>query len=126
MGPVVEPIGSHTDPAGTQARTMAHYSALDATPDRTAPKGTVAFHRWRGQALSHAAARRELWRIHHARSTAWLRRELAGHEYRAGGYCRALNGENSARVALWYARMIRTELRRRGASAVLTRTGAQS
>jgi hypothetical protein len=107
---------------GTGSAAMALYAA----PDRTAPKGTVAFHAWRGRALSDAAARRELWRIHHRRSTAWLRRELAGHEFRAGDYCRRLNGENSARVALWYARLIRTELRRRGASATLTRQGAQS
>ena len=46
---------------------------LDITPDRTAPKGTVAFHAWRGQALTAAAARREIWRTHHQHSTRWLR-----------------------------------------------------
>lgn len=71
----------------------------------------------RAMALTHAAARRELWSQHHAHSTPWLRKRLAVHEYLAGDYCRRLNGDHSVRVATWYVRMIRSELRRRGVTA---------
>lgn len=119
-----------TLPAGGQGGADMALNAitdvLSVPPDRTAPKGTVAFHRWRGQALMHAAARREIWREHHGHSTVWLRRELARHQYHLSEFCRPYRSDHLRSVSLWYARMIRTELRRRGASAVLTRTGASS
>lgn len=87
---------------------------LNVKADRTAPRGTVAFHRWRGQAMGHASACRELWREHHVMSTRKLRRELAMHEFHLSDYCRPYRSGNLRRVSLWYVRMIRTELRRRG------------
>jgi hypothetical protein len=94
--------------------------------DRTAPKGTLAFHAWRGQALTAASARRELWRVHHQHSTKWLRAQLAMHEFHLTEYCRPYRSDNLRNVSRWYVRLICTELRRRGASASLTRQGSQS
>lgn len=80
----------------------------------------------RAMALSHASARRELWRQHRAMSTKDLRAELAMHRFHLSDYCRPFRSEHLRGVSRWYVRMIETELRRRGASGMLTGTNAQS
>lgn len=71
----------------------------------------------RPQALTLAAASRELWRKHHAMATTQLIRELRKHEFHLSDYCRPYRPENLQRVSLWYVRMIETELRKRGCLA---------
>jgi hypothetical protein len=114
-------IGADMTPSPASFRVMptadVAHAVTVALADRTAPKGTLAFHAWRGQALTAASARRELWRIHHQHSTKWLRAQLAMHEFHLSDYCRPYRSDNLRLVSRWYVRMISTELRNRGASA---------
>jgi len=81
--------------------------------DRTAPKGTVEFYTWRGQALMAASACRELWREHHVMSSDDLYDALQLHKFHLSDYCRPFRSENLRNVSRWYVRMIETEFRKR-------------
>jgi hypothetical protein len=89
-------------------------NVLEIKPDRTAPKGTVAFHAWRGRALMGSSARRELWREALCMETEQLRHEIKLYEYlTSDARCRAVRGDHMFRVDSWYLRMYRTTLRNR-------------
>lgn len=118
-------MGTYDQPTGTVSPYAGTTSPSQGTCDAHLGPA-VPSHAARGQALTHAAACRQIWRTHHQHSTRWLRRELAVHQFHLSDYCRPYRSDNLRNVSTWYVRLITTELRRRGASASLTRQGAQS
>lgn len=105
-------------------QVQAAQEVLATAPDRTAPRDSIAFSRWRCHALGHAAACRELWRQHHDMSSKRLMRELDMHRYHLSEECRPYRSDHLREVSRWYVRMITTELARRPEVIVARRAGA--
>jgi hypothetical protein len=105
-----------------EARRVALVDARDAydrAVTRAAADAAVAIRHaefaWataHDNAVAAAKMRRDLWRVHQAMETPELVTVLHRHEFKLGKY--STRGYMERKLSVWYVRMIRSELTRRG------------